>query len=215
MYCVLGLLGVSGLLILNLAYENLGVIEQELGEFAGHYKQTSTWWFTSLFAVIISLSIGASPGVFVDILVLSIFILPGALHFVKYYPFGISCNYRSFDRSTGQTNLSEEEENIVHPEGDGIYEIELVVETGSNVKEFSLDLSEPDGVEEAGIQALGNDIELTSECVLKGEAAPIEDSFVVTVFFEETSGVGPNGDVLVIEDESSGRIIETVRFLPN
>lgn len=210
LFIVLSLVLICGAILL---YENLEVAEREVVNFIDYYKKSPAWWISSLFATIIGLSIGAGFGPIIDIVVLSIFLSPAAIYFVRDYPFSISCEYRAFNDETGQTSIHEEEKKLSEPVDEGLHEVELYITTGSNVEEYELQIDAPRTASIEAIQTADDRISLTEEDNIVGETIPESQRSVVTLTIE--TDLGSQSKPLVVRDDDSKRVLEIVHLLPD
>ncbi|WP_157224610.1 hypothetical protein [Natronococcus occultus] len=187
-------------------------LDYELREFVHYYKETSWWWLTTFFTSVIALTVGAGHGLFVSLIFLSVFTGPAILYYHRKYPFSLKCGYRA-RTSSGRTAINEEQENIATPD-DGLYVLEFPITTGSNIEEFTIDLTIPDGVKvrnHSGIRGVGLSENKTA---IEGKAPPGRDSFVFEIILSETAGVQQGANLLILSDAESGRELTTIRLLP-
>lgn len=190
-------------------------LDYELSEFVNHYKDTSLWWATSFFTSIVALTIGAQLGVLFDAALLWIFFLPALYHFNSNYPFSLNCTYRA-TQTDNTTHHGQNDDNIVQMGGDGVCDVELNVQTGSNVDEFCLDLDFPQGIDARNLGTKIRTLELLQdEGKIKGEAAPGRDKFSFDLYLEKTGQIIPGRNNFVISDDASSRSLETIRIQPN
>lgn len=90
-----------------------------------------------------------------------------------------------------------------------------MIETGSNVDEFSFHLEIPQGLEARNIPTKATNIELTEDDYLAGTAIPGKGGEVIELILEETTGIPRGGSNMVIRDDSTGRHMTTIKILPN
>lgn len=210
-YLVLVALAIGFLLLIE-PISSLEELDYEFREFVDYYKETSWWWLTTFFTALLALTVGASPGLLVDLAFLSIFTLPALIYFYRGYPFSLKCEYRSRD-SSGRTAITEEKEGFATLE-DGQYVLEFPITTGSNVEEFRIDLTIPAGVEvwsHSAIRGIGLS---DDETAIEGTAPPGRDTFVFELILRETTGVQPGANLLVLSECESGRTLTTIRLRP-
>ena len=196
---------ISGLKLRGLNYE--------LAEFIEHYKTSSLWWATSFITSIIALTIGGQIDVIYDVAILWIFFLPALYHFNSNYPFSLDCTYRA-TKEDNRTEHGQDEKNVAQMNQHGNCDIELNVQTGSNVDEFCLDLNTPPGVITRNLGTKIPSLELTTEDKIVGNAAPGKDRFSFDLYLEKDSHLISGRDNLVIRDDDTGRQLETVQIQP-
>lgn len=187
---------------------SLKELDHELAAFVNHYKDSSWWWITSFVTSVVALTIGATPGLPIDVVLLGIFFIPAIIHFSRYFPFSLNCEYRS-------SSYSEETANTAIIDEHSECEITLMIETGSNIDEFSFRLEIPSGLEARNIPTKATNIELTEDDYLVGTAIPGKGGEMIELILEETTGIPRGGANMVIRDDSSGRHMTTIKILPN
>lgn len=204
--------GAVGILVIVDPVSSLEELDYELREFVNYYKETSWWWLSTFFTSVVSLTVGSGPGLLIDLGFLSIFVAPALLYFHRKYPFSLECGYRS-RTPDGRTAISEEKENIATVDNEQ-YVLEFPITTGSNIDEFTIDLTIPDGVEIWSHSAI-QDIGLSDdETAIEGIAPPGRDSFVFGLILNETGGVQQGANLLILSDADSGRELTTIRLMP-
>lgn len=203
---------IIGILLFVKPISSIQELDYELREFVFYYKETSWWWLTTFFTSVIALTVGAGPGLLFDLVLLSVFTIPAVLYFHQGYPFSLKCGYRARTPS-GQTAISEEKENIATKDNDQ-YILEFPITTGSNIDEFTIDLTIPNGVvvwTYSGIRGVGMS---NDETAIIGKAPPGRDTFVFELILEETLGVQQGANLLILSDSDSGRELTKVRLIP-
>lgn len=202
----------SGVLFIIDPVSSIEELDYELREFVHNYKETSWWWLTTFFATVVALTMGAGPSLLADLGFLSIFAAPALLYYHRGYPFSLQCDYRA-RTSSGRTAIHEEEENIATSD-EGQYLLEFPITTGSNIKEFTIDLTLPAGVEVWSYSAI-QDVSLSEdETAIEGKAPPGRDLFVFELILEETTGVQQGANLLILSDAESERELTTIRLIP-
>ena len=193
---------------LSVPVNNLEEFEGEFEGFIDNYKETNMWWAASLFASVIALTIGSSPGIPIDLLVLSIFFAPGLFYFHRGYPFRIKCDYLS-------DNIREEEEGIAFPE-EGEYTIDLAISSGKNITEFIFEVEPPYGVEARNLLPVEFDVSLNQNNEIEGKIPKGVNPFRISVVLEEKNEISipAGGATLEINEKNSGRCLTEVRLFP-
>ncbi|WP_152423087.1 hypothetical protein [Natrinema versiforme] len=188
--------------------------DYEVRGFIRHYRETSWWWLTTFFASIIGLVIGNVETFWTSMLILGVFFTPSGYYFYRNSPFNLNCDYKPTIVS-GIDSYSEEKQNIAYPDENGKYSLNIDVTTGSHIDEFQMDLKVPDGVNPGSIQTTVSEAELVDKATIKGRSPPGRDSFLLTLFLEEASGVGPEGRFIIFFDEGGNRELLKVRLMPS
>lgn len=213
LFIYLALVAVAvGLLFIIEPISNLDELRHEFRGFVDHYKETPWWWLTTFFVSVIALTVGSGQSLFVDLLFLSLFTAPAIAYYHRNYPFSLQCEYRA-RTSDGRTAISEEKENIATLD-QGKYVLEFPITTGSNIEEFSINLTIPDGVEVWSFSTIDGVTLSEGESTIQGESPPGRDSFVFELILDENGGVQQGANLLILSDSRSGRELTSVRLIP-
>ena len=202
----------TGVLFIVEPVSSVEELDYELREFIQYYKETSWWWLSTFFTTVVALTVGSGPGLLVDLGFLSVFVAPAILYYHRGFPFSLKCDYRARTPS-GQTAIGEERENIATLD-DGQYVLEFPITTGSNIDDFTIDLSVPDGVEVWSSSAIKGVGLSEDETTIEGGAPPGNAPFVFELILDETTGVQRGANLLVLSDARSNRELTTVRLMP-
>lgn len=165
-----------------------------------HFYESSPWWLlSSFFGSLFATTIGASGGIPLDLVAMSIFVLPAVWFYKENRPFGVRCE--SYSPSEGK-----EGESICYPTN-GVYTVLLDVSAGANITDFRLDMQLP-----AGLKVISTDTNKTSiddENVLYGTSPPKEDQFIEAVYFEPTLD-NVSDDEIHVRDKQTGKLLTSI-----
>lgn len=159
----------------------------ELRGFVDSYSSTPEWAISAISVSVLSLTIGSDQSTYVDSAILLAFIFPAVFHLNRNFPFEL---------------WAEIEESEITPDDDGFYNIDLYLTTGSNIDEYFLDLDLPSGVAIQGFQGPSSEQRLTDDGQIWGEAPIDKDDFVLMITIKETTGVGYENLLRIIDLET-------------
>lgn len=204
---ILLLLGISSNFprVSRYRHETMEFVKREAREFSAFYRSSPVWWFSSFIGALFAATVGATGGIWFDFLALLIFIFPAFVYYVYFRPFGLQCEYEHSDATNG--------ENSCYPR-DGKYSIYLTMRPGTNVNEYRLDVHLPPNVEPASINGVTSSLDKNRQ-IIYGVASSENGKYGEELYLEKTGSIPPEGELMLITSQGTGRTVESVRLYPS